>query len=1263
MDKKMIWQVLGIEPTTDEETIKIAYRTELVKYNPEDDPEGFKRLREAFEEAVKYANEEKIKEENGGKVTASDKPDSMKTDIDRHLDKAAEIYSNLETRVNADIWKEWLSAPQCTELDMVDDMREAFLAYTMDHYHYPHEIWKLFDQTFCYSAEHSALSELFPVEYLNFIEFRAKNDDFFEYHRIASRSEFEEIFGELLTDVKFDAPSEPSLKENYEVEIDGYLREGTNFLNLIDNVNRLRYDKYARRKNEEIGEQEEQEIKEQLEQSMATLLGTIEYMSTFDICHPVEIAGRLRALEMTGRMDEACKYSKRIVLEEDPTEADFYMMSTAVFMLLSQMIDEGKTDEELFDRCVEVTDSILSERDTFLMALKCKSLVYMIQGKMKEASDTIIKVLDVNSRDNEAVKLLKDISEASINVYRNEMENQAYSNEEKMELAWAMFRREDADGVLEILNQIEPDEKTEYGYYSLYGRNYFNVDKFEEAYPYLLKWKELLGKLEERKNSGEKMSEKELERLDRKSFCYYMIAACSEELKKEEEAIEYYDLAVSTLKGHYRDMNELLFYQESYGKLLHKLGRYQDAMAVWNDMIEVVDHCVPGYIHRQETAYEMRDAQLVIDDYYNITRDVPNYPKAYVYAAKVFMVFNQKDDVDAVLKRAKDADAYCDQLRLLEARHLSKQNKLAEAEKLYLEIDEAVEKEESDIEDPEEFFADISSFYMNMRDENGERNALDKAYTYIIKGLEKLPDNKALLWRLTDVYEWKGKHGDTETLYKKMMSIFPDDANVNFEYGEYLRRSEQESKAKEQYYECLKKDEGHTIVNNRLMDIYQRRFLESEKPADYERAVKMATNQLNNADDDYYRIERALLYLDGYELDKALEDAMVAVEKAPDNVYAHNAVGLALMHMDKFVDAKAEFDKAIEVDNDNDTPNPYINASKCCEALGDYKTAAKYLLGCMEKFNTTANTRENLAAIYMKMKDVDNALKVLDDICEMFAKRFEETGNRWYNLRTVHMLCSAVHKSVVSDDESLINKRKKILESYLRDKGYNKKKKEVPEQDRSYYADIYEELGDYYKNLREFENAAECYSEALWLRMIRTTEVKSAVLGLGSKKVEVEKFPEEDEETIYKNLINFYSGYSFVLGMCGRKKESEEIAKHAMKCIINLFGSVEDYLSFKKYRPSRIQCVFSTLYALGDREKALEYCDQMDKCPRCEMCHYVMCGEKFLRLGRMYEMEGMKKEALDFYRMTWEKCPDDPETYIAIKELEKICNSERNEES
>ena len=68
----------------------------------------------------------------------------------------------------------------------------------------------------------------------------------------------------------------------------------------------------------------------------------------------------------------------------------------------------------------------------------------------------------------------------------------------------------------------------------------------------------------------------------------------------------------------------------------------------------------------------MRDAQLVIDDYYNITRDFPAYAKAYVYAVKVFMIFNQQSDVDGVLARAREAEVVSDELRMLEAKHLCK---------------------------------------------------------------------------------------------------------------------------------------------------------------------------------------------------------------------------------------------------------------------------------------------------------------------------------------------------------------------------------------------------------------------------------------------------------------------------------------------------------------------------------------------------------------------------------------------------------------
>ena len=47
MQKEEIFAILGIDETKDERALKNAYRQQLMHTNPEDDPEGFKRLREA----------------------------------------------------------------------------------------------------------------------------------------------------------------------------------------------------------------------------------------------------------------------------------------------------------------------------------------------------------------------------------------------------------------------------------------------------------------------------------------------------------------------------------------------------------------------------------------------------------------------------------------------------------------------------------------------------------------------------------------------------------------------------------------------------------------------------------------------------------------------------------------------------------------------------------------------------------------------------------------------------------------------------------------------------------------------------------------------------------------------------------------------------------------------------------------------------------------------------------------------------------------
>lgn len=46
------WQILGIEPTADEGTIKKAYAKALRQNKPDVNPEGFKRLRLAYEQAL-----------------------------------------------------------------------------------------------------------------------------------------------------------------------------------------------------------------------------------------------------------------------------------------------------------------------------------------------------------------------------------------------------------------------------------------------------------------------------------------------------------------------------------------------------------------------------------------------------------------------------------------------------------------------------------------------------------------------------------------------------------------------------------------------------------------------------------------------------------------------------------------------------------------------------------------------------------------------------------------------------------------------------------------------------------------------------------------------------------------------------------------------------------------------------------------------------------------------------------------------------------
>ena len=157
------FRILNIEETKDENEIKLAYRNLLPNVNPEDDKEGFMKLRDAYETAMEYASMEDAVED--------------KNAFDKWNKEMSKLYFTPEGKSDSKAWDAIFKDMLLDKRFSFDDIRYEVMIYFTNHIYVTKSIWEILDKNFNIVEDRLSLEDKFDVAYLDYIEARIANKE------------------------------------------------------------------------------------------------------------------------------------------------------------------------------------------------------------------------------------------------------------------------------------------------------------------------------------------------------------------------------------------------------------------------------------------------------------------------------------------------------------------------------------------------------------------------------------------------------------------------------------------------------------------------------------------------------------------------------------------------------------------------------------------------------------------------------------------------------------------------------------------------------------------------------------------------------------------------------------------------------------------------------------------------------------------------------------------------------------------------------
>ncbi len=1196
MDKQMIWRVLDMEPTKDEKLIKARYRELLPLHNPEDDAEGFKQLREAYDEAIRLINAPD--EEEG-----ADKPDDA---IEHWLDRVREIYPYPEKRIDESLWSELLSDDVCVGLDSFYETRERFLVFLMDHHYLPNKIWQLIDRTFGIKDDKKELLEKFPSNYLQYVLYQTDTETFGDYSIFEKREGFNEESLDKYLMLYFD--------------IFGIYSRTSGEIEIVNSRDDLDDDK---KKSET----------EKLKNELRKLPERIPELAEYGLWHPYEDLLKLR-IKLT--LKDASGDTKEL-LERYPDE-QLILKICGEYLALQGRWEEARDCWEKILKKEPDNQSAIMDMATYLHHIgEYDAAENMIRDNIGGAGG------GPHLR-NFFIKLQEDKHEALMKkLNANPADNDTY-----IEACWSLFHSNRFDETLEMLEKREFEKGTSeyYDYADMLGRIYLEKREFDKAYKWLKEWEKEL------ENLPDDGSEKYGKRKKTLGYQKFVIGQCCFELGKEKTDTSWYKVSEDYLKAALEaeeDTSMHFIYKDQLMQLYLRAGRYEECVDMCDTMLEEDENYIPAYLRRQEAYYHLGNEQGIVDDYHSIIPEVKNYYRTYLLAVRVLIDHAQWEDAESVLKTAKDnmvSHPILDiqKIRILRGRYDDKEH-MDEAidccNKLIAAFNENPEPPYADDEDRLTIDDAWYQLYCVYAEHNDFKTAFKLINQRLKTGCKHLPTNmlRANMLRMDK------RNNEAIKAYKTALELGADEGDVNYYLMLCYRALNDHKKLIEAYEKAIKASPEAEKPRFELALYYKVLFKNEEQTECFDRSAELLTTLIEMSGHPRYYAERAYLYKLRARYSDAIKDLEEALRRDPECRYFYDSSWYDLGDL-YFLTGNTEksmecFEKSRELFDDAhygaimQPADVYGSRGEWAKALEWLKNYSDMLLEepffakKYADFHLSCNHPEKAGEIYDilykngKIDEIEYHRYILSEIMvsapQDFDKVFEQTWKAIVKPAHCHDLISftgvAVRGYLTADQNTI-----KAVETYI-DMGCEllyarqlKKCVKFLEKAKTLHA-LLGESGYLQNQDARVRNTIEIYRHLALAYKLSGHDKKAAKHAKICMNVLLQKKP------AIRKVAEFTYG-----------KRNEEYYLH----------------SFEGKNPYRYKLLASLFLCMGDTDKANKYLDMAESAPLCIDCQHQQCYDALLVRGYAEEIAGRPEEALKYFQRAVEICPSDRENTMGV---------------